>query len=83
MTLLRIIFLIFLCAGSFFSNSSLAQSKEALIKRRPNVIIIYTDDQGSLDLNIYGANNLYTPNLDQLANNGVRFTQFYTASPVC
>ena len=83
MTLLRIIFLIFLCVGTFFSNSSLAQSKEAFIKRRPNVIIIYTDDQGSLDLNIYGANDLYTPNLDQLAKNGVRFTQFYTASPVC
>ena len=72
-----------MCVGTFFSNSSLAQSKEAFIKRRPNVIIIYTDDQGSLDLNIYGANDLYTPNLDQLAKNGVRFTQFYTASPVC
>ena len=83
MILLRITFLTLFCACPFFLNSSLAQSKEVVIEKRPNVIIIYTDDQGSLDLNIYGANNLYTPNLDQLANNGVRFTQFYTASPVC
>lgn len=50
---------------------------------RPNVIVIYSDDQGSLDLNVYGANDLVTPNLDKLAHNGIRFTQFYAASPVC
>jgi arylsulfatase A len=50
---------------------------------RPNVIIIYTDDQGSVDLNIYGAKDLVTPNLDQLARSGVRFSQFYSTSPIC
>ncbi len=49
----------------------------------PNVIIIYSDDQGAADLNIYGSNDLMTPNLDRLARNGVRFTQFYSASPIC
>ena len=52
-------------------------------KSKPNVILIYTDDQGSLDLNIYGAKELQTPNIDRLARNGVRFTSFYSASPVC
>ncbi len=51
--------------------------------RLPNVIIIYTDDQGSIDLNCYGAKDLYTPNMDKLAETGVRFTQFYAAAPVC
>ncbi|HEX5025186.1 MAG TPA: sulfatase-like hydrolase/transferase, partial [Agriterribacter sp.] len=51
--------------------------------KKPNVIVIYTDDQGSLDLNIYGAKDLYTPNMDGLARRGVRFTQFYAAAPVC
>nr|MBI1229391.1 sulfatase-like hydrolase/transferase [Cytophagales bacterium] len=51
--------------------------------KKPNVIIIYTDDQGSLDLNIYGAKDLYTPNMDKLAMKGVRFTQFYASAPVC
>ncbi|EPR67657.1 Arylsulfatase [Cyclobacterium qasimii M12-11B] len=53
------------------------------MNKKPNVIIIYTDDQGTLDLNIYGAKDLYTPNMDNLAKKGVRFTQFYTAAPVC
>ena len=50
---------------------------------RPNVLVILTDDQGSIDLNCYGAKDLATPNLDALAARGVRFTQFYSAAPVC
>jgi len=51
--------------------------------KKPNVIIILTDDQGSIDLNCYGANDLQTPNIDKLAIEGVKFTQFYAASAVC
>lgn len=50
---------------------------------KPNVIIIYTDDQGYADLNIYGSKDLKTEYMDALARNGVRFTQFYAAAPVC
>ena len=50
---------------------------------KPNVVLILTDDQGSIDLNCYGANDLKTPNLDKLAKQGVRFTQFYVGSAVC
>lgn len=46
---------------------------------KPNVIIIYTDDQGTLDANFLGTNDLYTPNLDALAARGTRFGQFYAA----
>lgn len=46
---------------------------------KPNVILIYTDDQGTLDMGCYGASDLYTPNMDKLAERGVRFTQFYGA----
>ena len=49
----------------------------------PNVIIIYSDDQGYADLNIYGSKDLATPNLDRLARSGTRFTQFYAAAPIC
>ncbi len=51
--------------------------------RKPNVLLIFTDDQGSIDLNCYGSQDLYTPNLDRLAREGTRFTQFYVAAPVC
>lgn len=59
--------------------TSLAQKKAA----HPNVIVIYSDDQGYADLNCYGSKDLYTPNLDKLASEGVRFTNFYAASPIC
>ena len=57
-------------------------SKSAQIDR-PNVILILSDDQGTLDLGSYGADDLFTPHLDSMAGNGVRFTQFYAAAPVC
>ena len=50
---------------------------------KPNVILILTDDQGSIDLNCYGAKDLVTPHTDRIARHGVRFTQFYSAAPVC
>lgn len=49
---------------------------------KPNVIIIYTDDQGAVDLNSFGATDLVTPNMDKIVNSGVKFTQFYGAA-VC
>lgn len=52
-------------------------------QRRPNVIVIYSDDQGSLDLNCYGSKDLHTPHLDSLAKKGVRFTQMYSPSAIC
>ena len=50
---------------------------------RPNVVIIFTDDQGYGDVGVYGARGFETPHLDQMAAEGVRFTDFYAASPVC
>ncbi len=50
---------------------------------QPNVVLIYTDDQGSLDLNCYGSHDLHTPHLDRLASEGVRFTQMYSPSAIC
>jgi arylsulfatase A len=62
-----------------------AQAAEAAAPgdRKPNVIVIFTDDQGSVDAGCYGAKDLATPSLDALAARGVRFTQFYSAAPVC
>lgn len=50
---------------------------------KPNVVLIYTDDQGSFDLNCYGSDDLQTPHLDRLAARGVRFTQMYSPSAIC
>src|SRR5919198_472922 len=51
--------------------------------RRPNIILILSDDLGYGDLGSYGQRFIKTPNLDRMAREGVRFTQFYAAAPVC
>lgn len=69
--------------GSLLFGCGVANSAaEKPLTNRPNVIIIYTDDQGAIDLNCFGAKDLVTPNLDRLVESGVKFTQFYGA-PVC
>jgi len=50
--------------------------------KRPNVIVIITDDQGYGDLSIHGNDKLQTPNMDSIAKEGVQFTQFQVC-PVC
>jgi len=49
----------------------------------PNVVIIFTDDQGYQDLGCFGSPDIKTPNLDRMAAEGMRFTSFYVGQPVC
>ncbi len=51
--------------------------------QRPNILLIYTDDQGTLDMGCYGTSDLVTPNMDRLAREGIRFTQMYAPSAIC
>ena len=50
---------------------------------RPNIILICVDDMGYGDLSCYGGGHVETPNIDSLAESGIRFTEGYTVSPVC
>jgi arylsulfatase A len=50
---------------------------------KPNFIIIFTDDQGYGDLSCFGSKTIKTPNIDRLASEGRKFTNFMVASPVC
>jgi len=49
----------------------------------PNFVIVYCDDQGYQDLGCFGSPNIKTPNVDRLATEGIRFTDFYSAYCVC
>jgi arylsulfatase A-like enzyme len=60
-------------------SSSVAMAQE----RPPNVVLMYADDLGFGDLGCYGAKGWQTPNLDRLAREGTRFTNFYVAQAVC
>lgn len=52
-------------------------------EQKPNIIIIFTDDQGYADLGCYGAEGFRTPHIDRLAEEGIRFTSFYVSEAVC
>jgi len=71
---LHIFILLAGCAGNLATITSAAQ---------PNVVILFTDDQGTLDVNCYGSQDLCTPNMDKLAATGVRFTQAYAHTVCC
>ncbi|MGL5879285.1 MAG: sulfatase-like hydrolase/transferase, partial [Xenococcaceae cyanobacterium] len=58
-------------------------SARSITSQRPNIVFILADDLGWGDLSIYGQPNYETPNLDNLARKGIRFTNAYSASPVC
>src|SRR5579884_826787 len=54
----------------------------APVPRRPNILLILADDMGFSDVGCYGS-EIETPNLDQLAGHGLRFTQFYNCARCC
>jgi arylsulfatase A-like enzyme len=60
-----------------------ATPQRAPAQERPNIVLIVADDLGYGDLSSYGAPDIRTPNLDRLARDGVRLTQFYANAPVC
>jgi len=60
-----------------------AGAQPAATSRRPNIIFILADDLGYGDLGCYGQARIKTPNLDKLAAQGMRFTDFYSGSTVC
>jgi len=63
--------------GVCASSGQKDENKEA---KRPNIIVILTDDQGYSDVGCYGANGFRTPNADRMAKEGMKFTDFYVAS---
>ncbi len=75
---LCIFFLVALCGCN-----SLSPTNEANTQRKKNVIILFTDDMGYGDISIYGAKEHSTPNIDQLAKEGVKLTDFYVPVPYC
>lgn len=65
------------------SAAACTQAKKESTAPPPNIVIIYCDDLGYGDVSAYGATRLKTPNLDRLANEGVRFTNGYSTSATC
>ena len=64
-------------------NSQVADDKQPKQQEKPNIVILYVDDLGYGDLGSYGANGVTTPNVDELANNGIRFTNAHSSAATC
>ncbi len=67
------------CATFFYATGLLLPSLAAV----PNIVLIVADDLGYGDLGCYGQKHFQTPNIDALAELGIRFTQAYAGGPVC
>jgi arylsulfatase A-like enzyme len=67
-----------LCVASLLLAARGVQAGET-----PNFVLIFSDDQGYQDLGCYGSPKIKTPNLDRMAEEGMRFTDFYVSAPVC
>lgn len=74
------IFLLILFGFSIIKTNGFSQNNN---QERPNIIIVFTDDQGYGDLASYGNTEMDTPSTDRMADEGMRFTDFYVAAGVC
>jgi arylsulfatase len=72
-----------IAAGALGLFAATGNPAHAQTGQPPNIVLIFTDDQGYGDLGCFGATRFKTPRLDQLAREGMRFTSFTVAQPVC
>ena len=68
----------FLALAAVFVLTSPAEAK-----RTPNFVLIFMDDQGYQDVGVFGSKTIKTPHLDNMAREGMKFTDFYSLAPVC
>ncbi|XP_063161125.1 arylsulfatase H-like isoform X2 [Candoia aspera] len=79
----RSLFCQFRCSLIAWLASSLSSQTHGLNASRPNILLIMADDLGYGDLGCFGNNTIRTPNIDQLAKEGVKFTQHIAAASMC
>lgn len=78
-----ILLLLFFSLAVLASCSQYSPEEPVASERPPNLIYILADDLGYGELGVYGQELIETPNIDRLAERGMRFTQHYSGSPVC
>ena len=69
--------------GALGLTVALGLGSSGLAKEQLNFVVIFTDDQGYGDMSCNGHPTIHTPNLDRMAHQGQKWTQFYSSAPVC
>ena len=69
--------------GALGFGVALGLGSSGLAKEQLNFVVIFTDDQGYGDMSCNGHPTIHTPNLDRMAHQGQKWTQFYSSAPVC
>jgi len=82
-TLLLLALMSLLCTCDRAQDSQASEASDDQKADKPNVVFIYLDDLGYGDVSAYGQTTLNTPNIDALANGGIRFTNGYASSATC
>lgn len=82
--------LLFLLAITFVScqngneaTNTVNDDEASVSRQKPNIVILFADDLGYGDLGVFGNPTIKTPNLDQMAYDGMKLTQFYSTAPIC
>ncbi len=79
----KISFKVFLQSGLLLMLCLIYSLPSCIEKRLPNIVLIFMDDMGYADIGSFGAKGYQTPNLDRMANEGMRFTDFHVSQAVC
>jgi arylsulfatase len=81
---LKLNILILFLTAFFLSGCQEKATKDGIANNSfPNIVLIFTDDQGYHDVGVFGADDIDTPNLDQMAKDGAMLTSYYSAQAVC
>jgi arylsulfatase A-like enzyme len=75
-----VLMILLVCGPGIFAQVSSGNISKG---KKPNILFILIDDMGYADLGCYGNNEVKTPAIDQLAREGIRFTQYYAGAPIC
>lgn len=79
----KIYFAVFVVSCMLTVVAAQGQPRQDATARKPNILLILTDDQGYHDVSYYGTKDIRTPNIDRISREGMRFDNFYANAPVC
>lgn len=79
----KVVWFSIMCVAIFIYSPVCRKHKKGVDRSKPNIVIFYADDIGYADVGCYGAKGVETPNIDALAENGIRFTDAHSSAATC